>query len=151
MKTQFNILKTSRKILLKTIEDLTLEQLHTIPKSSKNNIIWNLIHLLVTQQLLHYKLSGLDCLIPDDLIDGHRKGTAPTKEFTASEVEVIKELFIGLPATLEEDYETGIFKNYTEYPTSTGFVLDSMDAAISFNNFHEGVHLGIILGLKKLV
>ena len=151
MKTQFNILKTSRKILLKVIEDLTLEQLHTIPKGSKNNIIWNLVHLLVTQQLLHYKLSGLHCLIPDDLIDGHRKGTAPTKEFTASEIEEIKELFIGLPATLEEDYETGIFKNYTEYPTSTGLVLDSMDTAINFNNFHEGIHLGIILGLKKLV
>ncbi len=151
MKTQFNILKTSRKILLKVIEDLTLEQLHTIPEGSKNNIIWNLVHLMVTQQLLHYKLSGLHCLIPDDLIDEHRKGTAPTKEFTASEIEEIKELFIGLPATLEEDYETGIFKNYTEYPTSTGFVLDSMDTAINFNNFHEGIHLGIILGLKKLV
>jgi len=151
MKSEFNILKTSRILLLKAIEELTLEQLHTIPKDSKNNIIWNVVHLLVTQQLLHYKFSGINCLIPDDIIEKHRKGTSPTKQFSASEFEEIKELFVGLPDTLQEDYETGIFENYIEYKTSTGFVIDSMDAAIAFNNFHEGVHFGIILGLKKLI
>lgn len=151
MKNQFNILHTSRKLLLKAIEELTLEQLHTIPDGSKNNIIWNVVHLLVTQQLLHYKLSGLDCLVPDDIIEEHRKGTSPTMKFTESEFENIKELFLGLPVTLEEDYKNGIFKKYNEYPTSTGFIIDSIDAAINFNNFHEGIHIGIILGLKKLV
>ena len=151
MKNQFNILHTSRKILLKAIEELTIEQLHTIPKGYKNNIVWNVVHLMVTQQLLHYKLSDLDCLVPDDMINEHKKGTSPTMTFTASEFEDVKELFLGLPATLEEDYETGIFEKYNEYKTSTGFVIDSIDAAINFNNFHEGIHLGIILGLKKIV
>jgi len=151
MKTQFAILKTSRKILLKIIEGLTIEQLHKIPDGFKNNIAWNLAHLVVTQQLLHYKLSGLDCLVPEELIDQHKKGTSPTKGFTEEEFEEVKELFIGLPDTLQEDYEMGIFENYSEYPTSTGFVLDSIDSAIAFNNFHEGIHLGTILAIKKLV
>ena len=52
---------------------------------------------------------------------------------------------------LEEDYNNGVFTSYKEYPTSTGFVLDSMDTAITFNNFHESLHLGVIMSIKKLV
>lgn len=151
MTNQFEILKTSRKIILKVIEDLTLEQLHVIPTGFNNNIIWNLTHLVVTQQLLHYKLSGLKCLISSDLIKKYTKGTAPSENMTETEFEEVKALFLGLPGTLEEDYNAGIFKEYHSYKTSTGYVLDSIERAISFNNFHEGLHLGTIMALKKLV
>ena len=151
MKIQFDILKKSRELTLKAIEGLTLEQLHTIPDGFKNNIAWNVAHMIVTQQLLLYKMSDLDCLIPDELIDENRKGTSPTRNFTEEEFAEIKELLVGLPDTLREDFEEGIFEKYTVYPTSTGFVLDSFKTAVHFNNYHEGLHLGIILSLKKLV
>lgn len=151
MKTQISVLKKSRELVLKVIDGLTLEQLHKIPEGFKNNIAWNVAHLVVTQQLLHYKNTGLNCLAPDELIEKYKKGTFPTETFTEEEFDEVKELLIGLPGTLEEDFEAGIFENYTEYPTSTGYVLDSIDRAITFNNFHEGIHLGIILSLKKLV
>lgn len=151
MDTQFNILNKSRELVLKSIDGLTIEQLHKIPVGFKNNIVWNVAHLVVTQQLLHYKLSGLNCLCTDELIDTHRKGTLPTKTFTQEEFDEVLELFTGLPETLEEDYKAGIFENYNEYPTSTGFVLDSIETAIPFNNYHEGLHLGTIMALKKLV
>jgi hypothetical protein len=151
MTTEFDVLKKSREMVLKTIQNLTLEQLHTIPEGFKNNIIWNFTHIVVTQQLLHYKLSGLQCLIPDDLIDKYRKGTFPSEEMSEEEFEEVKELFMGLPDTLQEDYEAGIFKLYNEYQTSTGFVLTSIKDAIAFNNLHEGLHLGVIMSLVKLV
>ena len=151
MKTQFDVLRKSRDLILKEIEDLTLEQLHIIPTGFKNNIAWNFAHLVVTQQLLNYKLSGLNCLCPDELIEAYKKGTMPTKTFTEEEFEEVKELFLGLPDTLEEDYEAGIFEEYNEYPTSTGFVLTSIESAISFNNFHEGIHYGIIRSIKKFL
>lgn len=151
MKTQFDILRKSRALVLKELEGLTLEQIHKIPENFKNNIAWNVAHLVVTQQLLHYKLTGLSPLCPDDLIEGHRKGTSPTKTFTEEEFEEVKELLIGLPDTLEEDYEAGIFETFTEYPTSTGFVLTNIDNAIAFNNFHEGIHYGVIRSIKKFL
>jgi len=49
----------------------------------------------------------------------------------------------------EKDLEAGIFKTYQEYPTSTGYVITSVQDALNFNNFHEGIHLGYILALKK--
>ena len=151
MNSQFDILKKSRSITLKVIKKLTLEQIHTIPDGFKHNIAWNVAHLVVTQQLLHYKLSGLNCLCPSDLIKAHTKGTFPTKIFTQEEFDEVLDLFISLPTTLEENYNTGVFKKYNEYQTSTGFILDSIDTAILFNNYHEGLHLGIIMALKKLV
>jgi len=151
MKTQFDILKKSRQLTLKAINDLTLDQIHIIPEGFKNNIAWNVTHLVVTQQLLQYKLSGLDCLVPDELIEEHRKGTVPTKTFTKEEFEEVTELLAGLPDTLEEDFNEGIFENYNAYETSTGFVLDTFETAVNFNNYHEGIHLGIILAIKKLV
>lgn len=149
MNTQFDILRVNRNIILKKIENLSLEQLHKIPDGFNNNISWNVAHLVVTQQLLHYNLSNLNCLSPDDLIENYRKGTKPTQNFTQEEWEEVLELFIGLPDTLQEDYEAGIFKNYTEYPTSTGFIIKNIDSAIAFNNFHEGIHLGSIFALLR--
>ncbi|EAR11505.1 hypothetical protein PI23P_06176 [Polaribacter irgensii 23-P] len=42
-----------------------------------------MLHLVVTQQLPHYKTAGLDCLCPYELIEEYRKGTVPKKTFTA--------------------------------------------------------------------
>ena len=151
MKTQFDILRKSRELVVKELEGLSMDKIHKIPEGFKNNIAWNVSHLVVTQQLLHYKLSGLNCLCTDELIEAHRKGTAPTKTFTEEEFEEVLELLLGLPDTLQEDYEAGIFENYTEYPTSTGFTLTSIENAIPFNNFHEGIHYGIIRSIKKFL
>lgn len=151
MKIQFDVLRKSRNLVLKELDGLTLDQIHTIPAGFKNSIAWNVAHLVVTQQLLHYKLSGLNCLCPDDLIEAHTKGTTPTKIFSEEEFEEVKELLVGLPDTLEEDFEAGIFVNFHEYPTSTGFVLNSFETAMVFNNFHEGVHYGIIRSIKKFL
>ena len=151
MKIQFDVLRKSRDLVVKELEGLTLEQIHIIPTGFKNNIAWNVAHLVVTQQLLHYKLSGLNCLCPDDLIEAYRKGTSPTKNFTEEEFEEVKELLLGLPDTLEEDFEAGIFEKYTVYPTSVGLTLDGIETAIVFNNFHEGIHYGIIRAIKKFL
>lgn len=151
MNIQFDVLRKSRELVIKELEGLSLEQIHTIPQGFKNNIAWNVAHLVVTQQLLHYKLSGLNPLCPDNLIENYRKGTAPTKNFTPEEFDEVKELLLGLPDTLQEDFEAGIFENYTEYPTSTGYVLKNIENAIAFNNFHEGIHYGIIRSIKKFL
>ena len=41
MNKQFEVLKRSRELVLKRIEGLTTEQLHTIPEGFNNNIAWN--------------------------------------------------------------------------------------------------------------
>ena len=42
-------------------------------------------------------------------------------------------------------------KEYQQYITSQGFSLNNIEEAIQFSNFHEGIHLGIIMSLKKVL
>jgi len=151
MQKRFDTLLKSRQLTLKVIQNLTNEQLNKIPQGFKNNIAWNVAHLLVTQQLLCYKLSGLDCLVSTEMIEDFQKGSAPKYKVTNEAFETIKEQFIQLPVKLDEDYSKGIFKNYTEYTTSVNVTLINIEDAIDFNLFHEGIHLGIILQLAKFV
>lgn len=151
MQKKFDDLLQTRKFLLKITANLSKEQLNKIPEGFKNNIAWNLAHLVVTQQLLCYKLSGLKCLVSEEMITNFQKGTAPNYEVSMEEFEKIKELFLQLPVQLEKDYNAGLFKNYTTYTTSIGVSLNSIDEAIAFNLYHEGIHLGVVLQLLKFI
>jgi len=151
MQKQFDTLKKSRILTLKAISGLTIEQLNKIPEGFKNNIAWNVTHLLVTQQLLCYKLSGLKCLISDELITNFQKGSSPSYKISEDEFENIKKQFLDLPNKMEEDYEKEIFKSYNEYTTSVDVTLSNINDAILFNLYHEGIHLGVILQLKKFI
>jgi hypothetical protein len=151
MEKQFEILNKSRELILKNVAQLSLEQLNTIPEGFKNNIVWNIAHLAVTQQLLCYKLSKLPCLVSNEMIEKYQKGTAPVSLVTKEEYENIKKLFVALPKKLEEDYKNKIFTNYYSYQTSVNITLNSIEDGIAFNAYHEGIHLGIILQLIKFV
>ena len=151
MQKRFDTLLKSRQLTLKVIRNLTNEQLNKIPSGFKNNIAWNVAHLLVTQQLLCYKFSGLECMVSNEMIENFKKGSAPKYEVTNEDIETIKEQFLKLPVKLDEDYSKGIFKNYTEYTTSVNVTLSNIEDAIDFNLLHEGIHLGVILQLVKFV
>lgn len=151
MNQLFTITATSRNMVSKILENHSLEQLNKIPEGFSNNLIWNIGHIIVTQQLLVYKLSGLPMMVPEQMVDKYKKGTKPEQDVTQSEVEEIRSLLFTTIEKTKEDYANGVFKNYQEYPTSTGFVLNNAEDAIAFNNFHEGLHIGIMMSLRKLV
>ena len=69
MQAAFEVQKTSRNILLKFLESYSLEQLNKIPEGYNNNIIWNIGHIIASQQGLVYKLSGLPALVSEDFIN----------------------------------------------------------------------------------
>lgn len=151
MNQTLNVNATSRNIIAKILDIHTVEQLNKIPEGFSNNLIWNIAHVVVTQQLLVYKLSGLPMMVSDEIIEKYKKGSKPEHNVTQAEVDEIKSLLFSTIEKTKEDYEKGIFKNYQEYPTSTGFVLKNVEDAIAFNNFHEGLHIGILMSLRKLV
>jgi len=99
--------------------------------------------------VLVYKLSGLPTLISDDMIEMFRKGSKPQRDLTQKEVDEIKGLLFSTVEKTKEDYKIGVFKSYQSYTTSTNSTLTNVEDALSFNNFHEGIHLGYILALKK--
>jgi len=151
MQETFQITQTSRKLLSKLIENLSLEQLTSIPSGFNNNIIWNIGHIIVVQQMLVYHLSGVPMSIAADLVSKYKKGTQPQDVVTEDEVFYLKQLLFSTVKQTEVDYEAGLFKNFTEYTVMTGFVVKSVQDAIAFNYYHEALHTGVIMSLKKLV
>ncbi|MBW1294096.1 DinB family protein [Aquimarina litoralis] len=149
MKDQLEITRTNRRLLNKIMDNYSLEDLNKVPEGFKNNLIWNIAHVVVTQQLLVYKLSGLPMMIDEEMVAKYRKGTKTEGFADQEEVEKVKELMFSTLDQTEKDIDAAIFKEYKEYPTSTGFVLKSAEDAMGFNNFHEGIHLGYVLALKK--
>ncbi len=151
MNALFKTLETSRNNYLRFIEPLTLEQLNTIPKGLNNNIIWNVGHIIVAQQSLVYRLSGLPMQVSDEMFNLYKPGTKPERAITQQEADALKQLLITLCEQTKKDIEKGIFTSFTGRMTATGFDLTSFEDALEFNNYHEGLHLGMMMSLRKLV
>ncbi len=146
-----NYLRQVRKNTLNTIEGLSTEQLNTIPTGFNNNIIWNVAHMLVTQQLLVNKLSGVDIEASPEEVMAYKKGSKPQGVVSEEEINNIKRRLLSSVDAFEENLAQNKYQNYQEYTTSFGVTLSSCEDAMEFNNVHEGLHFGSILALKKLV
>jgi len=151
MEAAFKIWETNRKHYLKLIENYTLEQLNKIPEGFSNNLVWNLGHIIVAQQGLVYRLSGLPINISEEMRNTYMNGTKPTGNATQEEVDELKVLLISLMEKTKEDYAAGKFTTYNEYTTGTGYHLASLEDAIIFNNLHEGLHYGLMMNIRKFV
>lgn len=151
MDTTFEITHNSRKILLSFLEKYTLEQLNTVPQGFSNNLIWNIAHIVVVQQMLVYNLSGLPMMVSGEMVNKYKRGTKPEQEVTQEEVDEIKTLLFSTIEKTKEDFANDIFKNYTEFTNMTGFTLKNAKAAMEFNNYHEATHTGIMMQIRKFL
>ena len=116
MEATFKIWETSRNIYLKIIENYSLEQLNKIPEGFSNNLAWNLGHIIVSQQGLVYRLSGLPMNISPEMMEKYKNGSKPTAT-TQEEIEELKVLLFSLLEKTKEDYTNGKFTSYNEYTT----------------------------------
>ena len=149
MSSNHNLTLKNRVLLSKFLEKFSLDQLNTVPKGYRNSIFWNVAHTIATQQLLVYGLSNVPMLVDPELVKTYRKDTKTVREATPDELTLVKSLLFSTIEQTQTDYENGVFKNYTPYTTSINETLNTIDEAISFNTFHEGIHLGYILAMKN--
>jgi len=151
MKTEIERLKKTRIFLLSLIKDLSAAQLNEIPSGFNNNIIWNLGHLIISQQGLCYTRSNIDAVVDEQFFSGYKTQTKPTGTATEKEIETIKQLSVSVLDRLEDDYNKQLFSNYTAFNTRYDIEIASIDDAIDFLLFHEGLHLGYIMAMKKSI
>ncbi|WP_264519972.1 DinB family protein [Flavobacterium sp. N1994] len=151
MDTTFNINQTSRTVISKIVENHTLEQLNTIPEGFSNNLIWNIAHVIVVQQMLVYNLSGLPIMVSDDMVAKYKRGTKPEHSVTQEEVDEIKTLLFATLEQTKKDFANNIFKNFTEFTTLSGYTMKTAMDAMEFNNYHEALHTGIMMQIRKFI
>ena len=111
MHQTFDIAKASRKVLSQFLENYTLEQLNKMAPGFNNNLIWNIAHIVVTQQRLVYKFSGVPMIISDELFEKYKGGTKPSHDVRQAEVDEIRSLLFETIDQTEADFNNKFFKN----------------------------------------
>jgi hypothetical protein len=151
MNSVFEVQKTIRQVLLNILENYSLEQLNKIPQGFNNNIIWNAAHCVAVQQALVYKLSGLPTMVSKEFLMKFAKGAKPEGDVSQEEVDEIKTLLSTTLQQTKQDYNDSVFVNFQEYTTSLGNTIRDINGALEFNNYHEGLHTGVIMSIRKFV
>ncbi len=101
--------------------------------------------------MLTHGLAGVPFAVDTALVAKFGKGSKCQENYKLEEIEVVKATFLTALEATEKAYNSSAFKNYKTYTTSQGFSLNSIEDGIAFSNFHEGMHMGIIMALKKLI
>lgn len=153
MENSIKLIKACRAKWLTKIEGLSTAQLNHIPTGFNNNLAWQMGHIVVSQQILCYKLSGNQFVIAEELIDLYKNGSKPERDFSEAEIEQMKGYFSSTIDQLESDLANNIFDNFTPYTISTypGVELKSVNDAIDFVAAHDSLHYGCSISLAKLV
>lgn len=141
----------TRKLFIKLIESLSIDQLNKVPEGFNNDIIWNFAHVVVTQQILCYKLSGLPLKIDEKYAPLYSKGTKPEAFVDENEVAFFKQQSISLIDEMVIDLQNNLFENFKPYTTSFNVELANIEDAVKFITMHEGLHLGYAMALKRTV
>jgi hypothetical protein len=149
MNYPIEIIRKTRVNVLKMIDGLSIEQLNKVPEGFNNNLIWNIGHLVAAQQNICYKRAGFPFIIDETFFDAYKSETKPEGDVDEAGFEHIKQLLISTIDQLEIDYNNGIFTNYQTWATRYNFEISNIDEALNFLPFHEGLHTGYIMVLKR--
>ena len=146
-----DVTRQTRRAVVQVVDALADDARTRIPTGFSNHVLWNVGHLAVTEQALVYGLSGLPLGVPEAWAEAFRKGTTPADGVAAVPYADVRDAFLALPDQTEADLKAGRFATFRPYRTTPGVVLTSAAEALRFNLYHEGLHLGSILALRKLV
>jgi hypothetical protein len=147
----FEIIRASRKKILEITDNLSLEAVNHIPERMNNNVVWNMAHLISTQQNLCYVKCGLPTAVDASFIERYKVGTKPGGFIDAVEYAGIRSQLLSHVDELEEDYNNGRFLNFEGFASKTypGLVVNKFEDVLSFIAFHEGIHLGYVMAMRR--
>jgi hypothetical protein len=152
MTFQLEIIRKERLRFIELMDTLSIEQLNHIPEGFNNNIAWNFGHIVVVQQMLCYSLAGLPMSIDAVYVEKYRRGTKPDVFIHQNELDVLKAMSVSLIDMFEKDIEKGIFPtNINLFKTLLGVELTTYEQAVLFNTFHEALHYGYAMPLRRAV
>lgn len=151
MNYDLQAIRQLRESMLNITADLSLEQLNHVPEGFNNNIIWNMAHVIASEQGICYLRSGLKPRIDEALQAKYKSGTRPEGDVDAEFVATIRGLLLSTVDDLAADLTTGIFQTYDPVVTRYGVPISNIQEGINFLKFHEGFHMGYVSALKRAV
>jgi hypothetical protein len=90
-------------------------------------------------------------MISEEMVEKYKKGTKPEQDATQAEVDEIQSLLFETINQTKADLENKVFQDFQEFTTMTGFTIKTAEDAMSFNVYHEAVHTGVMMGIRKFI
>ena len=150
----FNQLAFVRNQTLNLLDGVSEEMADRIPEGFRNTIRWNVGHIYVVVERFAFQYLGLPQNLPEGFKEQFEYGTSPlnTHEYrvpTLSELEeLLKAQQVRIQETLSDRIDEKIIPPYT---TSAGMKLETPKEFLTFNLYHEGMHLTVIKLYKELL
>lgn len=151
MEKQFEALTATRQNILAVLEQSSTEALLTIPKGFNNNLLWNILHVMASQQLLMYGLSQTPFRLDKGFVFQFKSGTKPAGEEDLKFIDFANANLLPTVDQFREDYQQDVFGDFKTVETSYGLKIQSFEDAIHFNNIHEAMHYGYLKALQRML
>lgn len=141
----------NRKACKKMLDSLSPEQINQIPAGFNNNILWNCAHIVAVQQMLTYGLTNPSFAVPKEFVFRFSPGTKPDGWFDDNFVQEIKSLLFSSFEQFQYDIAQNKFDVFNPFMTALKFEINDLEKAVAFNQYHEALHMGHILNLRKFL
>src|SRR6185312_932257 len=151
MKESIDIMRGARKFLINLIDGISIEKLNEIPAGFNNNLAWNIGHVIANQQILCYRNAGVKPVIEEEIIDKYKTGTRPDGFIEEKEFKVFMQYLLETIDKFEKDSATNMFENYKAFDLKSypGVRIKNISDAAKFVTFHDGLHVGYSMALKR--
>lgn len=133
------------------LEGLTSAQMNRVPDGAANNILWNIGHVCTDQINMLYAPAGLPSPLPEEFHAWFDPGTSPKDWKNEPPLAAVLTASRELNTNVVQDYEGRRFRDFTPYSLTEGYSIDSIEEAMAYHTIHEGMHIGIILTLRRFV
>jgi hypothetical protein len=151
MKESIDIMRGGRKFLINLTAGISIEKLNEIPVGFNNNLAWNIGHVIATQQILCYRNAEVKPVIEDEIIDKYKSGTLPDGFIGEKEFKILTQYLFETIDKFEKDASTNMFENYKAFDLKSypGVRIKNISDAAKFITFHDGLHVGYSMALKR--
>ncbi len=151
MKESIDIMRGGRKFLINLTEGISIEKLNEIPNGFNNNLAWNIGHVIAIQQILCYRNSGVKPVIEEEIIDKYKSGTRPDGFIEEKGFKTLIQYLLETIDKFEKDSSTNMFENYKAFDLKSypGVGIKNISDATKFVTFHDGLHVGYCMALKR--
>ena len=143
----------ARQTVVRILKSIKTEQADTIPPTWKNNARWHAGHLILTPALITFGILREPLPVPDEYRKWFAKGTSPAEWDSGDPIPEYEDLcddVVPSAGRLFDLIKPHLTQPFLEpYTTSAGVILHSPEEALNFSLFHDGIHLGMLLALKR--
>lgn len=145
----FETVKFVRSGTLALLNNLTEQEVDTIPAGFRNNIRWHLGHIYVTQENMVLGTARIHRELPDGFSGWFDRGTSPADwNGQPPTLPELKDALEKQSPRLAETLSGKLGLELAQPFQLPGMKLTTVGEMVHFSLVHEGQHTGIIKGLK---